>query len=268
MYNKKLISVTRNKNINSIYNTQRTGIINKSKEKKRNNETLNNLMNKTLTIISNQNIFNNQQEIEQSTLSNTCLKSEIDLSIDNLNKEKNISKKQRAMEYSIKVKKYNCNVKNNKSISKSINKKFVVHRRNISYLTNNNINEKLINEKKKVSKFNEKNLNKSNNYKSRNLTKKSMSFRSNSNGKKTKDLSALTSNNKLNSILNSTINKNKKKYYFDEIIDLKHNNLTNRIGDKNTITYNINNKSSSNNIITLNQKKTIKNTRKSNINNK
>ncbi len=265
MCNKKLISVTRNKNINLNYNTQRIAMINNMKEKKRIKENLNDLKNKTLLINSNQNNFHNQQEIEQSTLSNTCLKSEVDLSIDNLN-NKNLSKTQRAMEYSIKVKKYNSNIKNNKSLSKNKKKTFVEHRRNISYLINNNIREKLVKEKTKFSKLNEKNITKLNSFKSRNVKKDPMNFKSNSIGKKIKDLSNLSSNNKLNIMLNSTINKNKKKEYFEKIIDLKHNNLVSRIGDKNI--YSISHKSSFNNRNNINQNKNIQKKRKSNINDK
>ena len=237
MCNKKLISVTRNKNINLNYNTQRIAMINNMKQKKRIKENLNDLINKTLLINSNQNNFNNKQEIEQSTLSNTCLKSEVDLSIDNISKE-NLSKTQRAIEYSIKVKKYNSNIKNNKSLSKNKKKTFVEHRRNISYLINININEKLVKEKRKFSNLNEKNIT----------------------NKKIKNLSNLSSNKKLNIMLNSTINKNKKKEYFEKIIDLKHNNLASRMGDKNI--YSISHKSSSNNRNNINQNKNIQKKKK------
>ena len=271
MCNKNII-ITRNKNENNIFqNNHHSIILNNRKEKKRNIENLNLFMNKTLLNNEKRILINEiTTEIEPSTLSNTCLKSEIELSIEN-NKSKeslNLSKTQKAMEYSIKVKKFNCNTKNNKSLSKNKNYEHKRNKSNISNISTNNkinLNEKL--RKKLTNKINERNINKSIGIKSRNIKKISISYKSNSIDKKMKVISIT---NNINSILNSTINNKGKNIYFEKIVNLKNNNLTSRIGDKNNICHFLINKSHIiNNNNNINQNKniiTIKNKKKSTFN--
>ena len=86
--NKNTILVTRNKNENNLLQKNYHSIIlNNRKPKKRNIENLNILMNKTLLNDEKRIMINEISEIEPSTLSNTCLKSEIELSSEN-NKSK------------------------------------------------------------------------------------------------------------------------------------------------------------------------------------